>query len=105
MVELLAGALVGDVFSFEASERSVRKGWRSARRRVHDGDRSRTLRPVDGNRDAQLAHAEKLFAKILEQDGTRLPSRPPLPGAGTDPDRGHHHSESLHETLREYIDG
>jgi delta1-piperideine-2-carboxylate reductase len=73
MVELLAGPLVGDVLSFEAGE----------------DDRAKTGAPCGGelivainpaccvgrsDSGAQLVHAEKLFAKILEQDGTRLPS-------------------------------
>ena len=29
---------------------------------------------ANGNRIAQIEHGEKLFAKILEQEGTRLPS-------------------------------
>jgi Malate/L-lactate dehydrogenases len=73
MVELLAGPLLGDLLSFEAGEK----------------DKARTGAPCGGeliiamdpahfvpgkDRDVQLAHSEKLFAKILEQDGTRLPS-------------------------------
>lgn len=73
MVELLAGPLIGSVFSFEASEL----------------DSDETLPPIggefvmaidparwtpSGDSGAQLAHAEKLFAKVLEQGGTRLPS-------------------------------
>jgi delta1-piperideine-2-carboxylate reductase len=73
MIELLAGALIGEVFSFEASERDN-----------HDGgppvggefiiamDPARCVGHGDGQR--QLAHAEQLFARILAQEGTRLPS-------------------------------
>ena len=73
MIELLAGPLVGDVLSFEAGE----------------DDRAKTGAPCGGelvvaidparcaghnDSTAQLQHAEKLFEKILEQEGTRLPS-------------------------------
>jgi LDH2 family malate/lactate/ureidoglycolate dehydrogenase len=73
MIELLAGALIGEVFSFEASARDN-----------HDGgppvggefmiaiDPARCL--AHGDRQRQLAHAEQLFANILAQEGTRLPS-------------------------------
>ncbi|WP_089721820.1 Ldh family oxidoreductase [Candidatus Entotheonella palauensis] len=73
MIELLAGALIGDVFSFEASAMDNRDGGPAI-----GGELMIAIDPArciaHGNRQAQLAHAETLFAKILEQDGTRLPS-------------------------------
>ncbi len=73
MVELLAGALIGDVFSFEASAIDNRDGGPAI-----GGEFMMAIDPgrciPDGNRQSQLAHAETLFAKILEQDGTRLPA-------------------------------
>jgi delta1-piperideine-2-carboxylate reductase len=73
MVELLAGALIGDVFSFEATESDNRDGGPSI-----GGEFMIAIDPArciaHGDRKAQLAHAEKLFTRILEQDGTRLPS-------------------------------
>ncbi|NIR30009.1 MAG: Ldh family oxidoreductase [Gammaproteobacteria bacterium] len=72
MVELLAGALVGDVFSFEASERDGAKTGAPC-----GGEFMIAIDPGrcvgDGDRSAQLAHAERLFSRILEQEGTRLP--------------------------------
>ena len=104
MVELLAGALVGDVFSFEASEREAGKVGAP-----HGGEFMMAIDPGrcvgDGNRDAQLAHAEKLFAKILEQDGTRLPSDRRYRARERTPTEGITIPKSLHDTLREYIDG
>ena len=104
MVELLAGALIGDVFSFEAGERESGKVGAPC-----GGEFMMAIDPArcvgDGNRDAQLAHAEKLFAKILEQDGTRLPSDRRYRARERTPTEGVTIPKSLHNTLREYIDG
>lgn len=73
MIELLAGALIGDVFSFEASEIDTRDGGPSI-----GGEFMIAIDPArclgSGERAGQVAHAETLFARILEQDGARLPS-------------------------------
>jgi LDH2 family malate/lactate/ureidoglycolate dehydrogenase len=73
MIELLAGALIGEVFSFEASERDNHDGGPPV-----GGELMIAIDPArclgHGGRQQQLAHAEQLFAKILAQDGTRLPS-------------------------------
>ncbi len=73
MVELLAGPLLGDVLSFEAGEDDrAMTGAPCGGELVVAIDPARCVGRNDST--AQLAHAEKLFAKILEQDGTRLPS-------------------------------
>ena len=104
MVELLAGALVGDVFSFEASEADT-----AGVGAPFGGEFMIAIDPArcvgDGDRDAQLAHAEKLFARILEQDGTRLPSDRRYRARERTPSEGVTIPRSLHDTLREYIDG
>lgn len=71
MVELLAGALVGEVFSFEASERDNHDGGPSS-----GGEFIIAIDPAQCVERAggQLDHAEALFARVLDQDGTRLPS-------------------------------
>ncbi|SEG88879.1 Ldh family oxidoreductase [Marinobacterium lutimaris] len=73
MVELLAGPLVGDLLSFEAGEKDVANTGAPC-----GGELIIAIDPVrcieNGNRAAQLAHGEMLFSKILEQEGTRLPS-------------------------------
>ena len=73
MIELLAGALIGEVFSFEASERDNQDGGPPV-----GGEFMLALDPArcvgHGDQQRQLAHAEQLFANILAQEGTRLPS-------------------------------
>jgi LDH2 family malate/lactate/ureidoglycolate dehydrogenase len=73
MIELLAGALIGEVFSFEASARDNHDGGPPV-----GGELLIAIDPVrcvgHGDRQRQLAHAEQLFAQILAQEGTRLPS-------------------------------
>jgi LDH2 family malate/lactate/ureidoglycolate dehydrogenase len=73
MIELLAGALIGDRFSFEATVLDNQDGGPSI-----GGELIIAIDPVrcvgHNDRRAQLAHAEYLFANILAQDGTRLPS-------------------------------
>jgi len=73
MIELLAGPLLGDLLSFEAGEHDVANTGAPC-----GGELIIAIDPVQcierGDRKAQLAHGERLFAKILEQEGTRLPS-------------------------------
>lgn len=77
MVELLSGALIGECFSYESEELDNGDGGP-----VSGGEFILAINPpscmatVDGTATSasQLNHAERLFDKILEQDGTRLPS-------------------------------
>ena len=104
MVELLAGALIGDVFSFEAQAKDAGRVGAPC-----GGELMIAIDPArctgDGDRGAQLAHAETLFAKILEQDGTRLPSDRRYRARERTPTEGVTIPKSLHDTLRGYIDG
>ena len=98
MVELLAGALVGDVFSFEATARDNKDGGPP-----QGGELTIAIDPsrcVAGDkRSGQLARAEALFALILEQDGTRLPSERRYQARLTTPTEGISIPKSLHDTL------
>jgi delta1-piperideine-2-carboxylate reductase len=73
MIELLAGALIGEVFSFQASARDNHDGGPPV-----GGEFMIAIDPTrcvaHGDRQRQLAHAEQLFTRILAQEGTRLPS-------------------------------
>jgi LDH2 family malate/lactate/ureidoglycolate dehydrogenase len=98
MVELLAGALVGDVFSFEASARDNKDGGPpEGGELVIAIDPSRCV--AEDNRAGQLARAEALFAKVLEQEGTRLPSDRRYAARQRTPTEGIRIPTSLYETL------
>jgi LDH2 family malate/lactate/ureidoglycolate dehydrogenase len=100
MVELLAGALVGDVFSFEASARDNQDGGPP-----EGGELIIAIDPgrcvSEDRRAGQLAHAETLFAKVLEQEGTRLPSDRRFAARLRTPRDGISIPASLYETLQE----
>ena len=73
MVELLAGALIGDLFSHEASAHDVHD--------THAPLGGEFLIAIDpghfargGSPTAAFERAEQLFERILAQEGTRLPS-------------------------------
>ena len=74
MVELLAGALIGDLFSYEAKEADRNKvGAPLGGEFLIAIDPGRCV--ADGDRAAQLERAEGLFSLLLEQEGTRLPGQ------------------------------
>jgi LDH2 family malate/lactate/ureidoglycolate dehydrogenase len=71
MVELLAGALIGDLFSAESSAADTR-----AVGAPLGGEFIMAIDPAHCNRSTNhLVRAEQLFADVLEQPGTRLPSQ------------------------------
>lgn len=100
MVELLAGALIGDLFSFESGAADNDDGGPSI-----GGEFMIAIDPArcsaSGDRDAQLAHAEQLFTRILSQDGTRLPSDRRFAARERTPAEGVTIPTSLFDTLNE----
>jgi len=69
MVELLAGPLIGDLLSLEAQRDDAGAG-----AAPHGGELVLALDPRRfGAPDEYLERGERLFAAILEQEGTRLP--------------------------------
>ena len=95
MIELLAGALVGDLFSFEASEVDPGDGGPP-----RGGELVLAIDPaklsVGGN---PVRHAEALFARILEQEGARLPSDRRYAARRRTPTEGITIPGSLHDTI------
>lgn len=70
MIELFAGALIGECFSFEAAERDNNDGGPPS-----GGELMIAIDPNRfGDADGWADHAEKLFAQIEEQENARLPS-------------------------------
>jgi delta1-piperideine-2-carboxylate reductase len=100
MIELLAGALIGEVFSFEASERDNQDGGPPV-----GGEFMMAIDPArcvgHGDRQHQLAHAEQLFANILAQEGTRLPSDRRYAARQRTPTQGVTIPWTLYEELQE----
>jgi delta1-piperideine-2-carboxylate reductase len=98
MIELLAGALIGEVFSFEASERDNHDGGPPV-----GGELIIAVDPArcvgHGDRPRQLAHAEQLFARILAQEGTRLPSDRRYAARQRTPTEGITMPQALYEEL------
>ena len=97
MVELMAGALVGDVFSYEAKARDTGTGAPCGGEFIMAIDPARCV--PGGDKQAQLDHAEELFSRILEQDGTRLPSDRRFAARQRTPVEGIRIPQSLHDTI------
>ena len=99
MVELLAGALVGDLFSYESTEQD-----KAGTGAPFGGEFILAIDPSTFNAsNGHLAHGEELFERLLSQEGTRLPG-----------DRRHRTRAkqtsveipySLHQTLLDYAKG
>ena len=74
MIELLAGALIGDLFSYEAAAMDVNEvGAPLGGEFMIAIDPARCV--AHGDRAAQFERAEKLFTLVLDQHGTRLPGQ------------------------------
>jgi len=70
MVELLAGALIGDLFSTESHKKDTHGVGAPL-----GGEFIMAIDPAHCNQGSQhLSRAEQLFAAVLDQPGTRLPS-------------------------------
>jgi delta1-piperideine-2-carboxylate reductase len=71
MVELMAGALMGEPFSFETAKKVEADGLAN-----RGGQLIIAMDPVRfGDASGWAAHAEALFAEMVKQDGVRLPSQ------------------------------
>ena len=104
MIELLAGPLLGDALSIEAGERDKANTGAPC-----GGELIIAIDPVrfiqNGNRDAQLAHAEKLFEALLAQDGARLPADRRYEARRRTIEQGVNVPRSLYDSLQGYIAG
>ena len=101
MVELLAGALIGDVFSYESTALDREKtGAPKGGEFMIAIDPTRCV-PED-ERGAQLGRAEALFALILQQDGTRLPSDRRFAARQRTPNEGIDIPKSLYDELQAF---
>lgn len=104
MIELLTGPLLGDLLSFEAGERdTANTGAPCGGQLIIAMDPAR-FNPT-GDPEAHLAHGEKLFEKILEQEGTRLPSARRYEARERTPSEGVTIPRSLFESLESLRQG
>ena len=97
MMELLAGPLVGEWLSFEASANDNRDGGPT-----RGGELMIALDPERfGDAGKWADHAENLFGKVLEQPGTRLPSDRRYENRKKTPSEGTTVPQSLHDKIKE----
>jgi LDH2 family malate/lactate/ureidoglycolate dehydrogenase len=96
MVEMLAVGLTGGKFGFEsAADANTDGGPSEGGQMLIAIDPARFAANGDGG--PALSHAETLFEKILEQDGTRLPSDRRYEARKRTPSEGITIPQSLHE--------
>jgi len=107
MVELLAGALIGDLFSYQSSERDSHGSGAP-----FGGEFIIAINPettsMAGSSEGIVntdrnAHSEELFTRILSQDGTRLPGARRLAAREKTTGEGITIPASLHETIQGYL--
>jgi LDH2 family malate/lactate/ureidoglycolate dehydrogenase len=94
MVDLLAGPLIGEVCSFEAGEQDNGDGGAAT-----GGELVLALDPSRfGGTDA-IAHGERLFARMLAEEGVRLPGDRRLIARAETPEQGIEVPRALHERI------
>jgi delta1-piperideine-2-carboxylate reductase len=99
MVELIAGAMIGDFLSIESAEDDGGKGGPP-----RGGELIIALDPARfGDPDGFLEHGEKLFEAILQQEGTRLPGVRRFSNREKTPETGIDIPQSLHQTIMELM--
>ncbi len=103
MVELLAGALIGDLFSFESSERDIHGSGAPFGGEFVLAINPAQLQQPGSDQEGYLSHAETLFERILQQEGTRLPGDRRFAARQVTASRGVEIPQQLHETIQEYI--
>ncbi|MGD8808045.1 MAG: Ldh family oxidoreductase [Gammaproteobacteria bacterium] len=98
MVELMAAGLPRNYMAFESAAEDPRDGGPAK-----GGELLLAMDPSrfvpDGDGAASLDHAELLFARLLEQDGARLPSDRRYAARQRTPTEGIRIPQSLHETI------
>ena len=99
MVELLAGALIGEFLSIESMEDDAGKGGPPK-----GGELMIAIDPArHGDPEGFLAHGEKLFEAILAQEGTRLPGSRRFENRQKTAQMGIDIPESLHCSILELM--
>jgi len=99
MVELLAGAMIGDFLSIESQEDDDGRGGPPK-----GGELMIAIDPArHGDPDGFLTHGEKLFKAILAQEGTRLPGSRRFENRRKTLETGIDIPQSLHQSILELM--
>jgi delta1-piperideine-2-carboxylate reductase len=99
MVELLAGAMIGEFLSFESAQDDAGRGGSPK-----GGELIMALDPARfGDADNFLDHGEKLFEAILAQEGTRLPGVRRFKNREKTREAGIDVPQSLHQSILELM--
>jgi len=99
MIELLAGPLINEVCSFEATEQAKKDGGPAT-----GGEFILAMDPTRlGAGDGALAHGEKLFEQMLAQEGVRLPGDRRVAARQRTQQNGAQIPQSLHQTILELL--
>ncbi len=95
MVELLAAALVGERFSYEATEADNKDGGPA-----RGGEFILAIDPTASAGDGWAEHAEGLFERMLAMDGVRLPGDRRYKNRAKAPSEGVQVPAALHEKIK-----
>jgi delta1-piperideine-2-carboxylate reductase len=99
MVELLAGAMIGEFLSIESAQDDGGNGGPPK-----GGELIIAIDPArHGDPDGFLVHGEKLFEAILQQEGTRLPGARRFQNRQETPKTGIDIPESLHDSIMQLM--
>jgi len=100
MVELLAGAMIGEFLGFESLQDDAGRGGPPK-----GGEFIIAIDPArHGDADGFLARGERLFEAILAQEGTRLPGSRRFENRMKTTATGIHIPQSLHQSILQWCD-
>jgi len=94
MVDLLAGPLIGEVTSAEAGDADNKDGTAAL-----GGELVLALDPARFGADGPIAHDERLFERMLAEEGVRLPGDRRVKARAETPGQGIEVPRSLFETI------
>jgi delta1-piperideine-2-carboxylate reductase len=94
MVDLLAGPLIDEVTSIEAGEADNGDGTAAL-----GGELILALDPARFGGEDPIGHAERLFARMLDEEGVRLPGDRRLKARTETPEQGIEVPKALHERI------
>jgi delta1-piperideine-2-carboxylate reductase len=95
MVDLLAGPLIGEVASIEAGDADNRDGTAAL-----GGELVLALDPARFGAPDPIGHAERVFERLLQEEGVRLPGDRRFKARLQTPTAGIEIPRSLHDTIR-----